>query len=359
MLDIFRIGYETKGMYTMIPQWQFVKDGLRRNRETARNFYQQEIYQARSDHVLMTLIYTLNIARNSTAARVYDNALARSNSLAQQMKFTSALGKGQVFRNMFFGGNSKEIIFGTSSLTSPDAIVSNWRNMKPVRILRHPFTDTNGNIPDQRLIVKDGLSFFSVDIPMIAVMYWCFQKEQDMVEAGGQPRHTPAQFVYAYLLANMVEDMIDHALFNRIYCLATGTPRNDHPKTHPYAYPTFSTDVDAVMRVMWERVQETRRRLTGQLDQVKLVFAEDALELSALPSIAPTLQCYWALAACRLRMLEFGFLSMNNPRTNDATDINLIQWAMNLQKTPQVIRNNLPIDAYVHVASELEYIMGL
>lgn len=359
MLDIFRIEFETTGLSTMFPQWIFIKNGLSRNRELARSFYQQQIYHVRSEHPFMSLIFALNVARNSTASRVYDNANARMNSLCQQLKFTSAVYKGQLFRNVFFSGNSKEIIFGTSSLISPDRIVQDWKNMKPLRILRHPFTDTNGNLPDGRPVTKDGLTFVSIDIPMLAVMYWCFQTEQDMVEAEGKPRANPAQFLYAYVIANAVEDMVDHAIFNRIYCMATGTPREDHNRLHPYVFPNFSNDVDLALKVMLQRVYESNRRLTGRLDQVKLIFSENLLELSALPSIAPTLQCYWALAACRLKMLQFGFMTMGNPRTVDGTDVNLVQWSMNLQKTPQVIRNNLPIDAYVHVAHELDYVMGL
>lgn len=359
MLEIFRLNYDTEGLYQMIPQWDYIKRGIRRNREMIREFYQMGIYHARSEHILMSLIFALNIPRNSTASRVYDIARARSNSLAQQIGFVSAIGKGKIFKNVFFGGGSKEIVISSNSLTSPDKIVTDWKNMKPVRILRHPFSDLWGNIPDGRPTVKDGLSYFSVDIPMLATMYWCFQKEQDVKEEAGEPRKTPAQFVYAYCLANMVDDMIDHAIFNRYHTFATGVPRIEEKRYHPTAFPSYSEDVDRITPTMYQRVTHTGRRLTGRLNQAKLVFADSVLALSELPDIAPTLQCFWALSSCRMKMLEFGFIAMGDPRTVDPTDINLIQWSMRLQNTPLVIRNNLPIDCYVHVASELEYVMGL
>lgn len=359
MLDIFRIEYETKGLYTMIPWWDYVKQGLRKNMGIARDFYQKGVYHARSDHLLMSLIYALNIARNSTYERVYDNAYSRTVALTNLFRMTSATNRGTVIRNMFFGGNSKEVVFGHTSMISPRAIVDDWKNMKPVKVLRHPFTDTWANVPDGRPIVKDGISFFSVDIPMIATMYWCYQKEQDLVEAGGQPRGTPAQFVYAYLLANMMESMLDHSLFNRIYALQTGSGRNDSPKLHPFAVPSYDNELTNVQKIMLNRVQDLNRRISSRLDQVKLVFSDSALELSDLPGMAPTLQCFWALVAARTHMLTFALQSMDDPRRVDGTAVNLIQWSMNLQQTPRVIRNNLPIEAYVHVAPEIEYFMGL
>lgn len=359
MLEIFRLNYDTEGLYQMIPQWDYIKRGIRRNREVLRNFYQMGIYHAKSEHPLVSLIYALNIPRNSPASRVYDISRARSNSLSQQIGFVSAVGKGKLFRNVFFGGGSKEIIINNISLISPDRIVEDWKNMRPVRILRHPFSDLWGNVPDGRPTIKDGLSYFSVDIPMLATMYWCFQKEQDIAEENGHARATPGQFVYAYCLANMVEDMIDHAIFNRYHSIATGTPRIEERRYHPNAFPSYSQDVDNVAPTMYQRVTQTGRRLTGRLNQAKLVFSDSVLSLSELPDLAPTLQCFWALSSCRMRMLEFGFLSMGDPRTVDPTDINLIQWSMKLQNTPLVIRNNLPIDAFVHIAPELDYVMGL
>ena len=359
MLDIFRINYENKALYSMIPQWEFLKQGLAQNVKTSKNFYKQEIYHARSDHILMSLIFALNVSRNSDADRVYDNAQARTNQLANLMRMTSAVNRGNVFRNMFFGGNSNEIIFGHASLTSPRTITDDWKNMRPIRILRHPFTDTWGNIPDGKPQVKDGLSFFSVDIPMLALMYWCFQKEQDVVEAGGQPRHTPAQFVYAYCLANMVEDMIDHSFFNRVYALQSGAGLVEHRSLHPFSVPGYLNEIKNGAKVMLERIQNLDRRLAGRLAQMDLIFTDNALELSRLPSIAPTLQCFWALAASRSHMVTFGLQSMGDPRVKDGTNVNLIQWSMNLQKTPQVIKNNMPINAYVHVGPEVDYFMSL
>lgn len=359
MLDLFRIEYENHGLYNMFPMWDYVKRGLKRNMEVSKAFYQHQVYHARGDHILMSLIYALNIARNSNYDRIYDIAHARTNALGNLLRMTSSVNRGRVHTNMFFGGNSKEIIFAHTSLTSPRHIVDDWKNMKPVRVLRHPFTDTWGNVPDGRIPVKDGLSFFSVDIPMIAVMYWCFLKEQDLEEAAGKDRHTTAQFVYAYLLANMCEDMVDHSIFNRIAALQSGQGRNDAERRHPFAVPGYSSEVDTILKTMLDRVQKLDRRFAGRLDQVKLVFTDNALELSKLPAIAPTLQCYWALVAARTHMVAFGFQSMPDPVKLDQTNVNLVQWSMNLQMTPTVIRNNLPMDAYLHVAHEIAYFMGL
>ena len=359
MQSLFRIEYDAPARYSMFRQWGYSRNGISQNMDRASKFYQQAIHHANNENILVKMLYTMSIPQNSTAERVYVDVVSRTTKIARTMGLTSSVTKGSIFTNHFFGNNSKEVVLAHSSLINVFDTVADWKNMRPLRVLSHPFTDLWGNVPDGKPNSKEGISFFSIDIPMMAVMYHCFLKEQEINEQGGYPRKTPAQFVYAYVLANTYRDMIDVAVFNRMNCMLTGTPLNDSPKMHSFMQNDYRSSVDVGLGDQIDALKRLNRRLGPVLHQAKMIFAEDLAELSELPDVAPTVQCYWALVASRLPMLSFALRTMGNPRMMDGTNVNLINWSINLHRTPNVIRNNLPLTAYMHLLPELNYVLGL
>lgn len=342
----------------MFPQWGYSRNGLSQNMDIVRKFYQHAVQHANQENILVRLIYAMSILISSTPDRIYVDTMSRSTTLARTLGFTSSVSKGSLFGNHFFR-NSKEIVIAHSSLLNVDDVVADWKNMRPLRVLSHPFTDLWGNVPDGKVDAKNNLSFFSIDIPMLAIMYHCFMKEQELRADGGEPRKTPAQFIYAYVLANTHKDMIDIAVFNRLNAMMTGIPLNDAPRQHPFSLVDYRSSVDTGLKIQLDTLLRLDRRLGVVLNQITLIFSKNLMELSELPDVAPTVQCYWALVSSRLPMLAFALRSMKNPRMVDGTNVNLIQWSINLHKTANVIRNNLPVAQYMQILPELEYVMGL
>ena len=359
MQSLFRIEYDAPARYSMFRQWGYSRNGLSQNMGVGSKFYQQAIKHANNANILVKMLYTMSVPQNSTAERVYVDVVGRTTKIARTMGLTSSVSKGSIFTNHFFGGDSKEVVVAHSSLFNVFDVEADWKNMRPLRVLSHPFGDLWGNVPDGNPNSKGGISFFSIDIPMMAVMYHCFLKEQAMNEEAGHPRKTPAQFVYAYVLANTYRDMIDVAVFNRMNSMLTGVPLNEAPKLHPFAVVDYRSSVDVGLGDQIEALRRLNRRLGPVLHQSKLIFAEDLMELSELPDIAPTVQCYWALVSSRLPMLSFALRTMGNPSVMDRTNVNLIKWSIDLHRTPNVIRNNLPMSAYMQLLPDLDYVMGL
>lgn len=358
MQSLFRIEYEANARYSVFGQWEYSRNGLSQNMDLVRKFYQQAVQHANSENILVRLVYAMSILISSTPDRVYVDTVSRTTTLARTLGLTSSVSKGSVFGNHFFS-NSKEVVIAHSSLLKVDDVAADWKNMRPLRVLSHPFTDLWGNVPDGKPNAKDSLSFFSIDIPMLAVMYLCFMKEQELVAQNGGSRKTPAQFIYAYVLANTHKDMIDIAVFNRLNALMSGIPLQDGARLHPFALTDYRSSVDGGLKVQEDALNRLHGRLGMVLNQVTLIFAKNLMELSELPQVAPTIQCYWALATSRMAMLAFALRTMKNPRMMSGTDVNLIQWSLDLHRTPNVIRNNLPLSAYVQVKPDLDYVMGL
>ncbi len=358
MQSLFRIEYEAPARYSMFGQWEYSRNGLSQNMDIVRKFYQDAVQHANGENILVRLVYAMSILISSTPDRVYVDTVSRTTTLARTLGLTSSVGKGSVFGNHFFS-NSKEVVIAHSSLLKVDEVAGDWKNMRPLRVLSHPFTDLWGNVPDGKANAKDNLSFFSIDIPMLAIMYLCFLKEQEMAVSGGGARKTPAQFIYAYVLANTHKDMVDVAVFNRLNALMSGIPLQDGGRLHPFTLVDYRSSVDHGLKVQLDALLRLDRRLGVVLNQTTLIFAKNLLELSELPDVAPTVQCYWALAASRMSMLAFALRTMGNPRMMDGTNVNLIQWSINLHRTPNVIRNNLPISSYMQVLPDLNYVLGL
>lgn len=358
MLSLFRIEYEAPGRYSMFPRWEQARGGILQNMRVHRNYYHTAVKHANAENIIVRLVNSLGIVANQPTENVYRNIVSKTNNIVRTMGLTSSVSKGSIFRNHFFR-NSAELVIGHAGISNVGGSWGDWKNMRPLRVLTHPFTDLWGNVPDGKPDAKGEVSVFSIDIPMLAAMYSCFLKEQELFVSQGYPAKTSAQFVYAYVLGNTFEDMVDLAVFNRMNCRLTGTPKNDSPSNHPMALVRWADAVDHGIEYQLDALTRLQRRLPNVLDQTKLIFSPSLADLAVLPPIAQTIQCYWALTISRLKIISFGFRTMGNPKEMDNQSIARVQWSIDLHRTPNVIRNNLPTDMYVQVLPDLNYIVGL
>lgn len=360
MLSLFRIEREAgERVYTMVPRLEQVRRGLQQNMLAYRNFYHSLAKHAYLENVLVKLVTTLGISEHQSPEAAYTAIARKTTTLARVHGLTSSVSRGSIFNNHFFT-NSREIVIAHVGLNGGRANWADWKTMTPLRILRHPFGDLWGNVPDGRPDAKGELSIFSIDIPMLAAMYCNFLKEQAQYRLAGHTVKGVAQFVYGHVLANTFEDMIDLAVLNRMNYLVTGEPAIISPRLHSVSRPDWSADVDVTLQYQIDGLVRLRRSLPTTLKQVQLIFSADLLEFSTLPDIAPTIQCYWALTISRIKMLAMTLRIMYGmAKFPDTTNVNRIQWSINLHRTPNVVRNNLPIDAYVQVFPDLNYVNNL
>lgn len=355
MQSLFRLQSESTTGSIELRQWSYAKDGLMNNVEKIEQFYQAFPVAVDGNHLLVRLIQTVNISRKLAFDRYVANCSSRALSIAQSLKLTSALSKGQIWDGVFYGKDTKEVIIGHDTLFSLQDVYTNWKSMQPVTVLQHNQTNTALMLPDGRLSSTDkGLAFIAINIPMLMAMYYRFNEEQDEVELGGGTRRTLYQFISSYALGGMVRTHLDGVVFNRLYNRLTGVPTTEAIRKHNFFMADYSNALDTSADMQLAYLKNLKVRFSSVMHATHLPVSGNLLEFSQLPSVAPTLQSYWALAASRMKILAFLCLAQSESKRIDNRELTTINKLMAMQQTRQVMRNNMGIEAYYNIAPYLD-----
>lgn len=355
MQSLFRLDNELYAGSSYLRQWPYLQNGLRQSLGKVHDYYHTYPVASNSSHVLVRLITAVNISRNLPFERYLANCYASSIDTAQALKMTTATSRGRVWEGEFYGEGSHEVLIGHRDYFSPALLEQNWKSMTPVTVLSNSQTNLAMLVPDGRTNSKDtSVAVIAVNIPMLMAMYYCFNLEQDEKQVRGFPRETVAQFVYGYALANMVASQTDHAYLNRLYCITNGIPQYSALRQNSFFLTDYSRVTDEVVEQQLSYVKNMQTKVVGTMKAIHMPFSENLLELSKLPVMSPTLQCFWALGLSRLKFLALYRTAQRNADTASASEFKNIAWQFKIQQVSQVIRNNLGMKAYYEIASLLD-----
>ncbi|BAW19263.1 hypothetical protein [Ralstonia phage RP12] len=355
MQSLFRLDDKINTGSIELRQWRYAKDGLLQNVEKIEQFYQDYPIAVSGSHLLVRLIQSMNISRTLSFDRYVANCSARSLNVAQALKITSGLSKGQIWDGVFYGPGTKEIIIAHDTLFPLQDAWENWKSMHPVTVLLHNQSNTQLNVPDGRVNAPDkGVAVIAINVPMLMAMYYRFNQEQDAVELGGGERRTLYQFIHGYALAGMVRSHLDGVIFNRLFNKVSGVPNTDAIRKHSFFTNNYDSALDTGADMQIEYLRNLKKRFTGVMAATHLPVSGSLLEYSHLPSIPTTLQAFWAVVVSRIKIVAFLCMVQKDYEAINAKELETIRWMMNLNQTKQVIRNNLGMEAYFDVAPWLD-----
>lgn len=357
MQSLFRLGRESNTGSIKLRQWDYAVSGLINNVKKIEQFYQDYPIAVNGSHLLAKLIQTINVSRNLSFDRYIANCSSRSLNVAQSLKLTSALSKGQVWDGVFYGSGTKEIILAHDSLFSIHDIHENWKEYNPVTVLLHNQTNTALLIPDGRVSSTDkGVAVIAINLPMLMAMYYRFNAEQDTIELGGGTRNTLYQFIHSYALGGMIRSHLDNVIVNRLYNRVSGIPVTDAIRKHSFFTNNYDAALDVSADMQLEYLRNMKCRFSGVMYATHLPVSGNLWNFSELPEIPSTLQAFWALAISRMKIMALLCLVQKDYASINARELTTIRWLMKIHQTRQVIKNNLGYEAFFEVASFLDIV---
>lgn len=319
MQSIFNQSASPSRGVLVTPMWSHVRQGLNRNLNQVIAYYQAHNFAARSNHFLVRLLGALKTSFNQPAERFYDQVDNACTSIAVSMQMTSALHSGTIFDGVFYGFGVKEILIANNEPIDFFSVMEDWRNQSPIKVLSHPKTDLDMHVPSGTAYSNEkGLAVISINIPMLALMYYKFSHEQVANMAKGKSAATTAQFVMTYVLPNMLPSHLDIAVVNRICAFAQDKPLGTPIRKHAMALGFASSQTDKALMEVKGFLEKTNLSLHDMLCTVPAVTATNGLEALALPRIAATRKYLWAEAAARINYIaSMMLLSPLNVPMND------------------------------------------
>lgn len=343
------------------PSWRFIKDGLTRNHSTVKSYYNSRVMAVKSNHLLIRLLTGLGVSFTHQIERYHQIVEAKALQYSMGFKLTSSVYKGSLFKGVFYGENSTEVLVATDEVFNPYDAYANWKELQPVKCVYHNRSDLTMLIPNGKTTgTEEGVSVISINIPMLAVQFKAFVEETygNFIE-NNDLLHPAAHFIHMYVLPGMLESQTNIALFNRAYNLLMGRPMTRSLKDHPFYITDFRTEVDKYYAGLigyftthdkdFKSILKTFSCMTGSFD--------DALRL---PETASTRQVAWTDVIARIRAIEFmAGLTLDSGRRKNAVTMNSFLRMFLYYSNDAALRHALPYEYRIDLDRSISNVFKL
>lgn len=345
-------------------KWMYLKPCLQRNIDTVIQYYRRSPIAVKSQHFLIKLLGALTVPHSQEITRYYDNVQAIALNVGMTLGMTSPISKGKIFDGVFYGHGNSEILIADNAEFDPEAANANWENLEPIRVLRHPRSDLNLNIPNGiNTGVEEGLAVILINIPMLAIQYRAFRRDQyEKAFRSGSNEMSINQFLHMYPLTNMIRSHADYALFNRIHNLLRHLPMGVATVKHSFYLMNYNKELDLFHRRTIEALKGTEENFVDTLRSVLLVSDENMLQFIDFPDIVETRQVVWGLTIAILPVLTFLFrLTKESAQTRNGVEMNQIRRRLLQQRTENLMKTMLVghVSEQMDVENEIRYLMSL
>jgi hypothetical protein len=357
MIELFRtLSKDALGVLRP-PAWAFVQRGLQRNVSLIQQHHYAYPRAVRSTHVLIRLLSAIAVPRALSLERYYAHVDAIALNAAMVLRMTSSISRGSLFRGMFYGTTTPEILIATDDRFDFEHVHAHWRTTQALTPLLHAKSDLNAFLPNGADTSKeDGLAVILVNVPMLAVQYRAFLLSQE----GRESPQTVMQFIGGYVLPNMLPRHLDLCLFNRVARLLLDRPTAP-PATarHSFALTNYERAADACLVQALDNVQRSSLNFRAILSALPALYAPSQYEVLQLPDTAPTRQVDWALVLCRLKAVDFVFTAADEQlQAKNQMSINQMARALSINDTQASLRENLPAELFFDAQSTVQRILS-
>lgn len=323
-------------------KWMYLEPALKRNVDQVISYYRRSPFAVKSNHLLVRLLHAITTPKTQELLRYYDNVDASCLNIAQTLGFTSPISRGNLWNGVFYGKGNVEIIIADDSSFDPIVADKNWENLEPIRVLRHPRSDLNMNIPNGiNSGVEEGIAVISVNIPMLAIQYRAFRREENRhAFMSGANERSIMQFLHMYPLTNMVRSHMDVVMFNRVDRIVHGLPFGEAKIKHPFFLIDYSKELNLFHRLTIESLEDTAKGFYDTLRTIPAVTKENLVEVMELPDVAGTRQIVWALVLARLPALNFLFrMAKGGPSTKNGMEVNMVKRRLLQLRTENLLQS--------------------
>lgn len=328
------------------PAFEYIRRTYQRELLNVADYYHNRVYAVKSNHLLANILYHINIPMQYAIDRYTDVALARGPYIAKSFNLTSDINYGQVFDGVFFGSNCQELILYDEEYFNPFYAEREWSRISAVKVLAHPKSDFGLLLPNGRdSSTGGGLAVISVNIPLLAVQYRGFLKNQ-MTKVKQEVGMLDIQhFIHMYVLPNMLYSQIDLTIMNRLMNLFYNAPMSVPILKHPFMVTDYTHRMDHILLDVLETLTEKSERFDAALNQIPTIIAKNMQDALQMPDVAPTRQVLWALILTRLNVMKF-LLDVSNESsiTTNRMEINQLKRLLRQFDIDGIFTNVLPHD---------------
>lgn len=307
MLNLFESVSHIESGRVALPGIDYFKRTYNRELERVKQYYMDGIRAVPNDHLLCRLLITGTIPSKYDLDRYVELSIIRAPELIRYFKLTSEVSYGLVRPSEFYGEGMDEIIIAYDDYFDIESNYRDWKNINAVRVLEHPISDLNMHLPNgEQQTQESGLIVLGINIPLLQLQYRAFKEEQykNFIQYEIEPLNV-ANFVYMYVLPNMLSDQLDGAILNRMIKLHYGDPMGVSLRRHPFNVTDYSANLDRSIVKFLGSIGEKRKLYEWYLKNLPALIVKDQELAQQVPDLTPTRQVWWAIIISRLKVINF------------------------------------------------------
>ncbi len=274
------------------------------NRDSIQGYYHSRNFSVKNTNIISRILEHFPMYIGYDSYRYLEYSYNKNKYLAKHFKFTSEIETGIVHRPYFLGNSGDEFIYSEFEDFDVVDAVKNWKTINCIRFINSPRNDIKMLMPlglDDGS--KGGLAAIAINIPLLALKYREFIKEQ--MASKEESNLNKNHFVIKYVLANSLNDLADHSFLNRIMDTFYGNEL--YIPNKKYRFKTFepTVQVDRYIDQTLDTITNKKLDYVNVLRNIKLPFSEDASDLLCVNDFGGSRQVKLSVVVNRLKHMKF------------------------------------------------------
>lgn len=306
MLDIFNSPPGSFPNQRQPPDLPYLRRMYQREIATLQFYYQNRVYAVKNQNLLVRMIQHIDTPMDYNVDQFIEVTRTRAPYIAKAFRLTSEIDYGNIHSGPFYGEDTNEILLYNDEYFNPIYFEKNWKRIVAVSCIWHPRSDMGFMLPNGRPSSTDvGLAVSAINIPLLALQYREFLKEQLLQRQDKQSMLGPNHFVHMYVLPNMMYTHTDIVIINRMMNLFYNRAMGVSKHKHPFPIVQYENKLDNVLLKIIDEYKDRPMEYPWLLNIIPGISKNSGLETLQLPDIPPTRQVWWSMVLSRLDIIKF------------------------------------------------------
>ena len=262
-----------------------------------KDYYRNKERAVDNKHLVSRLV---NMLTPSLSLDIYDYLKVidtNARFLSRQFGIVSNIHSGVVMDNIFFGKNSKEILLYKEHPIDLDHFEENWMNYTPVKVIYTDSTDLNMDIPfNNKQYFLPVLNIMSIDIVVLMLQYYKWANNRMLMSLATNTNI----FISQIVLPNMLDNMLDLAIYNRFMKLSEEREIPEFKINHPFHVLDLSPGVDKILLDIVKDLKSTNIPVMQILQTIPTITNVDMYDVLFIDHKYYTKQSEWVLLLSRI-----------------------------------------------------------
>lgn len=305
MFSLFNPPFNHERTSIVLPMFDYLVKQTHHEVNKVKTFYQDNLTNVKTSDRLVKLLVELQswmgfspetlvqVVRNNTPR------LCNAYNIASPVTQAKITNQGEMYNR-----NNPELFISVEYPFDVKKCVTHYRELKPLRIVSHDFTDFSYNIANGNyLSTESGICVFTLDLALLALQYQQWYHNERYVEE--RKLHLPTSyFVVRYLLTGLLSTHMDNVLFNRFLYRLEGKVAAKARPNPGILLVDYGDRYDNLFDDLIERFKVQSTGWHQRLESLPSIEYQTFFRSITYPDVAPTRQIKWAMVLSKLKIIE-------------------------------------------------------